>query len=161
MKAKIGVGAEIDFLTNAELKAELEEFRKFLVDDLKRSSLRVRRLEESGVIAADGTLTITTLAPVLGKAWDVRRITVTGQDPAVALAGTVVIFRGNASTPTNFVDRTTALPDVSTWSSHQFTLTNDEPIIFKLTGGVAGTSVFVSVQVIEGKEADVIRKGED
>ena len=161
MKVKIGVGAEIDFLTNAELRTELEDFRKTFIDDLRRSSLRVRRLEESGVIAADGTLTITTQAPVLGKAWDVRRITVTGQDPAAALAGTAVIFRGNAAIPTNFVDRTTVMPDVSTWSSHQFTLTNDEPIVVKISGGVAGTVVFFSAQVIEGKEADVIRKGED
>jgi hypothetical protein len=89
--------------------------------------------------------------PSLDRAWDVRRIAVSPQDPTVDSAAIAFVFRGGAvGYPTLFVDRTrTPLPVVGPWDESQFTLRPGEPCFVQIVGGTPGAGIFASMQAVE------------
>lgn len=162
MKTKLQVGAEIDFVTAGEIKdllVEQDERRKRAAY-LKRPF--VRDVEGFGVVGADQTVTIrmTPPAPATGRQWDVRRISICGNDPTAALTGTATIFRRGIENPLNFVDRIASLPGKFTSGADVLTLSTDEVLIVRITGGTAGDNVFVSAQVMDGPWDQLYEVGE-
>jgi hypothetical protein len=156
MKAKLQVGTEIDFLTSKELREELDAVMAETTRKLRQEPLP-NTPSSSVVLDATGFGVIDLGAPTASKVWDVRRVTVTGQNPASAFAGTAVVYRGNRpGDPLAFVDRSTSLPDVSTWSSQQFTLRPEEHLLVQITGGTAGATAFASAQVIEAEVYEAV-----
>lgn len=155
MKARLEVGAEVDFLTSAELERELAGFKK----DLRKmmgARPRVRTMEASGQVDATSLVALIDFPPApTGMAYDVRRINVTGQDPTVAPAGQATVWRGDPSNPFSFVDGPSSMPNVGTWSSFQLTFRQDERFLIRVTGGGAGVILYASAQVIVLPMGDV------
>ena len=159
MKARIAAGAEVDFLTKDELADEMKALRTFLGKRLGQRPI-VQTVEGTTTLDGSGNGSINLGAPAPGRAWDVRRVNITPQNPAAAaMTVVVVIWRGNDSgNPFYYVDRNIGagtIPAVSPWSSRQFTVRQDEPIIITFTGGTANTGVFASAQVLEAPFAEI------
>lgn len=161
MKAILKANAEIDFLTRDELHEEIEHLRETM---LRLSNVRplVRTVEGSVSLDAAGAGVIRVDMPVLARAWDVRRINVTYENPAAASVATVVtVFRGNVANPLNYVDRNLVgppagnVPCMLPYTSRVFTLRQDEQLLLSVTGGTPATPIFGSAQVI-GADFDTI-----
>lgn len=158
MKVKLEAGAEIDLLSRSELGEEMDKFQQWLEKRLAQRPM-VQTVEASVVLDASGNGSMNLGAPAPGRAWDVRRVNVTPQDATGAtMNAVVVIWRGNqAGQPYNYVDRNMdgIVPSVSTWSSREFTLRQDEPLLLTITGGTPNVSLFASGQVLEAPFAEI------
>lgn len=149
MKVRLGANVEVDLLNASEVRSELEAFRKAIREDARKAKGNIRTIEAKATTDTNGAVVINLGAPAAGKAWDVRRLNVTGQDPNTALAGKALVYRGSDTVnPMNFVD-TGGLPNVGTWSAHQFTVRQDENVLLRIVGGPASTDLFASGQVLE------------
>lgn len=74
MKTEIRSGAHIETLTREEFRDELRSFGKSWREELSRGT-RFRRRSWSGIVAADGTLTILADGPAEGMLWSITRAT--------------------------------------------------------------------------------------
>lgn len=158
MKAVLKAGAEVEFLTQAEMASELSKAVKAIKSAIG-SRPRVRTLERTEVAVAGVPTTISLAEPATGMAWDVRRINITGQDPAVAVAGaSAVVYRGEAGLPFSFVGALAALPGVLTFSSWQFTLRQEEELLVRIIGAGAGVGLFAVAQVLELPHGEVFSR---
>ena len=149
---ELKVGAKVDLLNREELEAENTK----LADKLT-AALAVRRPQNiiaQGMVTLDasgnGVIIFDPPGPSLGMAWDVRRVNVTAQDPATVTAGTAYVYRGSdplVLSPYNFVDKG-AIPNVGTWSQHQFSLRNGEQVYVRIKGGPVGGTIFAAIQAL-------------
>lgn len=161
MKVELKAGAAIEVVSPDELRDELRVLAKVLRRSLGRP--RTRLLEAaSEPVPASGVIDIDVGAPPVGMAWDVRRISVTGQDPAGAPAGVAWVYRAEAGNPLNYIDHTTtALPEVSPWDPWQFTLRQEETLYIRITGGTVGARYFVNAQALELPNAEVFERQQE
>jgi len=165
MKAKIGVGAEIDFLTKGEMEQVLADHRREMAKMLRAAPIP-KTVSNEAATDATGAAVIDLGVPGLGRTWNVRRVSATFQDATAALAaGVANIFRGSDPfNPLNFVERIpngTQLPAFDKFSTDQFVLTQDEHLFVRITGAAATTAVFASAQVVDGIKGIVYDIDED
>lgn len=160
MKFRLVAGAEIDLLTEEEMRHALEDVKKELAElRLQGKRELVRRFEEQGTADGSGNLTITIPGPRQGMEWEVRRYIVCGPDPsALVVCSTVRVYRSEASRPFNLVDMDDGspriVPAVSTWSRDELNLLGNEPLIFVFTGLPATQKIYVAGQVVEFKPSE-------
>jgi hypothetical protein len=158
VKTKIAVGAEIDFLTDGELRKALQDHRDVLSKMLR--DVPIPRTPDGTVITdAAGNGVIDLGNPGLGRTWNVRRVSASGQDPTAA-AGAVnaYLYRDEITNPANFVCiLSTTLPRGidKEFSADQLVLGQDEHLLVRITGGGAAVAFFASAQVVEGRKGTV------
>lgn len=158
MKTKLQVGAEIEILTEGELRNALKEHRETLARMLR--DVPIPRTPDGTIVtdgAGNGVIDLGT--PGLGRTWNVRRVTASGQDPTAA-AGAVnaYLYRDEITNPANFVAILSAtLPRgaESRFSADQLVLGQDEHLLVRITGGGAAVPFFASAQVVEGRKGTV------
>ncbi len=142
MKTRIAAGAEIELLTQEELRQEINPLKAAIEKTNKKPLLRL--FAEAGDVAADGTLTLVVNGPPVGFAWDIRRVAIMGPSEA-AVAGSCFLYRTEVS-PLRLLDFTNSIPDVGPWSARQLSIFGRESLVLHFTGVVAGTRMFVNGQ---------------
>lgn len=159
MKAKLAVGAEVDFLTNDELRSALADHRRELARLLKDKPI-TKTVKGTVVLDGTGAGVIDLGMPSPGRTWNVRQVSASYQDAGAALAaGIAAVFRGNdAFNPMNFVERLpngTQLPAADTFSTDQLVLAQDEHLFVRITGGTVSVAAFAQAQVVDGLKGTV------
>lgn len=120
---------------------------------------------------AGGTqATIDFGEPPNGYVWDLRRVTISGANPLLVVAGVAFIFAGDpvpaklGGTPqpseirdcSGFQNSTTAIPIPSPWSRHQITIRHGERLYIVATGLAAGPgTLYATAQVDQELAATV------
>ncbi len=142
MKTRIAAGAEIELLTQDELRQEIDPLKRAIEKANKKPLLRL--FAEAGDVAADGTLTLVVNGPPAGFAWDIRRLAIMGPSEA-AVAGSCYVYR-NEVNPLRLIDFTTTIPNVGPWSARQMSIFGTEKLLLHFSGVIAGTRLFVNGQ---------------
>lgn len=148
-RRKISAGAELDFLTKAELDASLQPLTEQLRRSANREKPTIQEVSAKGTANAAGAVTIDVGAPSASRTWDVRRVGVTGIDPTITVACQVRSYRVEPSNPLRMVDVGTQVPSVATYSRGQFNLKPEEHLFLVVTGFTAGADVFVNLSAEE------------
>ncbi len=159
MRAKIAVGAEVDFLTEGELVKALADHRSELAKLLRRKP-NPRDVSNAVTLDATGFGIIDLGAPSQGRTWDVRAVSVVYQDVGAALAaGIAAVMRGNdANSPLNFVRRIgngTQIPADTAFSTEQLVLGQEEHLFVRISGGTPSVPTFAQAQVLDGIKGTV------
>jgi hypothetical protein len=97
-KFKINAGAEIDTITKAELRDEMDRMRVNWVGEIARG-IRTRRVSAFADVTGGGTVTFgengdQTISPADGFVWKVKRLSVTGYDPTT---DTLALYHSSVS----------------------------------------------------------------
>jgi hypothetical protein len=147
MKFKLG-GQEIDLLTVTELKDTVEPIRKTLADVMKRERPTDNDVQASATATAAGLATLDFGAPDAGQVWDVRRVSIIGQDvTAAAVTCTVRMFKRTAEALTIVDGSGVQVPTTATYSRHQATYKPGENLLVQVVGFTANGKLFGMIQV--------------
>jgi hypothetical protein len=146
MKAKFEVGADIDFLTRDELRAELSGW----LAEISRG-VRFRAFTGTGTVAG-GVWQITSdtpggkdLGPAAGILWSVTGLIVSGSGYSPA-ADTYSVYLGDVSAAR--LQRSAIVRDTS-WDVGGLVLTGPERLALAGVGTGAGTEIVVSGRAVE------------
>jgi hypothetical protein len=144
-RAKIAAGAEIEILTQDELRVELGPVRRAIERLSQDGHAILKRFQGSEVTDASGDCTIVINdGPPADSLWDIRRLGIVGQTEA-AITGAAWVYR-NGIHPLNFMDYTLVLPAVGPWASRQLSLFGTERLIIHIDGAPATSRIFVNGQ---------------
>lgn len=159
MKTKLAVGAEVEFLTDHELREALKDHRRELGKLLRRTPIP-KDVSNSVLLDATGFGIIDLGAPNAGRTWDVKQVSVVYQDVGAALAaGIAALMRGNdANNPLNFVRRMgngTQIPADTAFSSQQLVLGAEEHLFVRISTGTASAMTFAQAQIMDGIEGTI------
>jgi len=159
MRTKIAVGAEVDFITKGEMEQVLAEHRRAVAKMLRTVPIP-KTIEGTIQLDATGAGVIDLGVPNPGRTWNVRRVSVSYQDPTAALAaGIAAIMRGNDPTnPLNFVERIgngTQIPGANKYSADQLVLAQDEHLFIRVSAGTVSVFAFGSAQVLDSPKGTV------
>lgn len=157
MEAELRAGAKIEFLTKDELHEVMNAHQKAIAKALRVKPTGIWLREAGPTPDAAGVAVIDFGGPPLGFEWEVRRYFVTGQDPAVALAGSSAVVliaeAADVSTPFDAVDttatRTTAtIPNFGTWTDDQVVIGFGSHLLIRCAG-LGVNLVFGNAYVIQ------------
>lgn len=139
-------GQVIDFLTVSELKETVEPIHRTLQQIRRREKPTDNDLQASATASAAGVALLDFGAPDASQVWDVRRITITGQDTTVIVACTVRLFKREVG-PLTLVDIGTQVPTVAVYSRHECTYKPGENLLVRVTGFTVSAYIGGLVQV--------------
>lgn len=149
MEYEVALGGKFEVATPDEVARITREHMKGLAAALRKRPMQLP-LRGMGTAPASGVVTIDIGAPTPGFEWMVKRYSITGIDPVTPIVGTCVVWLGpeNATLsqfdPLNFIEATTAIPDVSEWGDDEVVCPHDRHLLFSFSGIPAATQVFVS-----------------
>lgn len=159
MKFKLKANADIDILTQKELREVMDEQHRKMMAAMasldKEDLSAIRRVRANEVILGDGTITADLGSPPVSYIWDVRSVVISGANPLAAQPGQAGIFRGlghragDAEWLSPASDLATGLPASMTWSKHQFVIFPGEKLAVSIAGGTPAALLVVSATVIE------------
>ena len=147
MKAKLEVGAELDIVSGEECHTGVRDLRGEIA--AISSPTITRTFEASGTVAAAGTLDLVLGEAPTSRRFLLRSISICGQTPTTAVAGTAALYRGEGGNPNKYIDSTITLPDLGTWQDDQCVFRSGEQIVIRILGSTAGIGIFCAVTVVE------------
>jgi hypothetical protein len=149
MKQKLTAGAELDILSGEEWKAGQLK----LIETIRQQSKKplIRTLSQKvDTTSAAGLIVMESESPPTGRAWELRRFTIAGADTrAITTLTTGYFVYKTSEAPSNFLDWSTQIPNVSVWDEGQLLLYPGDRLIVVIVGGPATQQIALTLQGID------------
>lgn len=139
----------------AALTTDMRAVRRELADQRARD-LAARPvhqgLPQAGTVPASGPLTLDLGTPQMGRAWSVRRLSVSDSSSAIAtVAGAATWYVGPAAIPApgNVAWRLATLPAVERFTGDTLRIKAGEHLICVITGGTAAQGIIARADIAD------------
>jgi len=144
-EGKISKGLELWASIGIGIGKSLDDFR----EELRRTRINLQKNTPvnymgiaAGVYPASGNLILNLGSPDAGTFWEVRHITIGGNDVNVVAAGTAGVYVSGTTVQSGGIlsnrDYTGYLPNVAYYGTHQFVVANQEWLLVVIFGGTPG-----------------------